>query len=79
MFQVRAKLFTFGAPTKVNPTLEATQGQIVPPQPSGKLMVSLFNSRTNATKIGWHLREIDFRFAPWLPLGWLWRREWRRM
>ena len=27
-------------------------------------MVSLVNSHTDATKIGWHLWEIDFRFAP---------------
>ena len=38
-------------------------------QPRGKLMVSLVNSHTNATRIGWHLLEIDFRFAPGLPPG----------
>ena len=32
-------------------------------------MVSLVNSRTNVTVIGWHLWEIDFRFAPGLPPG----------
>jgi len=42
-------------------TLEATQG---------KWMVSLVNSHANATRIGWHLWEIDFRFAPGLPPGW---------
>ena len=36
----------------------------------GKLMVSLVNSHTNATRIGWHLWEIDLRFAPGLPPGW---------
>jgi len=34
-------------------------------------MVSLVNSLTNATRIGWHLWEIDLRFAPGLPPGWL--------
>jgi len=33
-------------------------------------MVSLVNSHTNATRIVWHLWEIDLRFAPGLPLGW---------
>ena len=32
-------------------------------------MVSLVNSHTNATRIGWHLREIDLKFAPGLPPG----------
>ena len=40
-------------------------------------MVSLVNSHTNATRIGWHLWEIDLRFAPGLgghasgPREWL--------
>ena len=34
-------------------------------------MVSLVNSHTNATRIGWHLWEIDLRFTPWLSPGWL--------
>ena len=34
-------------------------------------MVSLVNSHTNATSIGWHLWEIDLRFAPGLPPGWV--------
>ena len=34
-------------------------------------MVSLVNSHTNATRIGWHLWEIDLRFAPGLPPGWV--------
>jgi len=33
-------------------------------------MVSLVNSHTHATIIGWHLWEIDLRFAPGLPPGW---------
>jgi len=33
-------------------------------------MVALVNSHTNATRIGWHLWEIDLRFAPGLPPGW---------
>ena len=37
-------------------------------QPRGKLMVSQVNSHTNATRIGWHMWEIDLRFAPRLPL-----------
>ena len=36
----------------------------------GKSMVSLVNSHTNATRIGWHLWEIDLRFASGLPPGW---------
>ena len=32
-------------------------------------MVYLVNSHTNATRIGWHLWEIDLRFAPGLPPG----------
>jgi len=38
-------------------------------QPRGKSMVSLVNYHTNATRIGWHLWEIDLRFAPGLPSG----------
>jgi len=30
----------------------------------GKWMVSLVNPHTDATRIGWHLWEIDLRFAP---------------
>ena len=48
--------------------------RLAPPpwgQPRGKWMVSLVNSHTNATRIGWHLWEIDLRFAPGLPPGWL--------
>jgi len=40
-------------------------------QPRGKSMVSLVNSHTNATRIGWHLWEIDSRFVPGLPPGWI--------
>ena len=29
-------------------------------------MVSLVNSHTNATRIGWHLKEIDLRIFPWV-------------
>jgi len=36
----------------------------------GKSMVSSVNSHTNATRIGWHLWEIDLRFASGLPPGW---------
>ena len=39
-------------------------------QPRGRWMVSLVNSHTNNTRIGWHLWEIDLRFAPGLPPGW---------
>ena len=39
-------------------------------QPRRKWMVSLVNSHTNTTRIGWHLWEIDLRFAPGLPPGW---------
>ena len=34
-------------------------------------MVSSVSSHTNATRIGWHLWEIDLRFAPGLPPGWV--------
>ena len=44
-------------------TLEAAHGQ--------QMMVSLVNSHTNATRIGWHLWEIDIRVSPGLPPGWL--------
>ena len=33
-------------------------------------MVSFVNSHPNATSIGWHMWEIDFRLAPELPPGW---------
>ena len=36
----------------------------------GKLVVSSVNSHANATRVGWHLWEIDLRFAPGLPAGW---------
>ena len=51
----------------------ASHPTISPPpwrQSRGKSMVSLVNSHTNATRIGWHLFEIDLRFAPGLPPGW---------
>ena len=38
-------------------------------QPKGKSTVSLINSHTIAIRIGWHLWEIDLRFAPGLPPG----------
>jgi len=34
-------------------------------------MVSSVNTHTNATSKRWHLWEIDLRFAPGLPPGWL--------
>ena len=34
-------------------------------------MVSLVNSHTNATRIGWHMWVIDLRFAHGLPPGWV--------
>jgi len=40
-------------------------------QPRGNSMVSLINSHTNATRSRWHLWEIDSRFAPGLPPGWI--------
>ena len=33
-------------------------------------MVSLVNSHINATRIGWHPREIDLSFATGIPPGW---------
>jgi len=41
--------------------LESTQGQF-----DGFFS----NSHTNATRIGWHLWDVDLRFAPVLPPGW---------
>jgi len=38
-------------------------------QPRDKTIVSLINSHTNVTGFGWHLWEIDLRFAPELPPG----------
>jgi len=38
-------------------------------QPRGKWMVSLDNSHTNTTRIGWNMWEIGLRIAPGLPLG----------
>ena len=35
--------------------------------PMGISMVSVVISHINATRIGWHLWEIDLRFAPGLP------------
>ena len=48
---------------------EAHQDSDPPPwrQPRSKLMVSLVNSHTNATRTGWHLWEIDLD----LPQGYL--------
>ena len=40
-------------------------------QPSGKTTVSSVNYHTNANRIGWHLWEINLRFATVLPPGWL--------
>jgi len=37
----------------------------------GNWMVSLVNAHTNAIRIGWHLWDIDLRFAPGLPPGWM--------
>jgi hypothetical protein len=44
----------------------------VPPwrQPRGKLIVSLANFQTNATRIERHPWEIDLKFSPGLPPGW---------
>ena len=33
-------------------------------------MLASVNPHTNATSVGWHLWEIDFRFVPGLPPGW---------
>ena len=40
-------------------------------QPRCQSMLALVNSHTNATRIGWHLWEIDLRFSSGLPPGWL--------
>ena len=34
-------------------------------------MVSLVISHTNTTRVGWHQWEIDLKFAPGLPPGWM--------
>ena len=36
---------------------------------TGKLIVSLVNSHSNATRFGWHIWEIDLRFTPGSPPG----------
>ena len=41
----------------------------------GKLMVFFVNYHTNATRIGWHVWDIDLGFATGLPPGWLKRKE----
>ena len=63
-------------PPPVPPVLSPPAPPPLPPappwrQPRGKSMVSLVNSHTNAIRIGWHLWEIDLKFAPGLPPGWL--------
>ena len=68
-------LFALAAVLAAAPTAHSEAvGKVdaVPPwrQPRGKWMVSSVNSHTNATIIGWHLWEIDLRFAPGLPPGW---------
>ena len=50
----------------LSPRLSRSRGR----QPMGKSIVSSVNSHTNVTKIGWHLWEIDLRFATGLPPGW---------
>jgi len=45
-------------------------------QPRGNSMVSLVNSHTNATRIGWHLWEIDLKgpkICPWVASRVVWR------
>jgi len=69
--------------TPVSIVAEALPGSVCGPdppwrQPRGKLVVSLVNSHTNATRIGWHLWEIDLRFAPGLPQGWFQLEAWQR-
>ena len=58
-------------PRQVSPQAASSPLRPNPPwrQPRGKSMVSLVNFHTNATRIGWHLWEIDLRFAPGLPPG----------
>jgi len=53
----RAAMGVRGPRELSQPTLEATQGQIVSQSP------------TDATRFWWHLWEIDLRFAPGLPPG----------
>ena len=42
-------------------------------QPRGKWMVSSVTSHTNATRIGWHVWEIDLKFPLYSTPGWRWR------
>jgi len=70
--QFRRALFgTSGPPLRLC-RIETPEWRGGPPwrQPRGKWMVSLVNSHTNATRIGWHLWDFDLRFAPGLPPGW---------
>jgi len=54
---------------------------LTPPcrQPRGKWMVSLVNSHSNSSSKRWHLWEIDLRFAPGLPPGWMVPGLWLRV
>ena len=58
---------------------ESGFGICAPPwrQPRGKWMVSLVNSHTHATRFGWHLWEIDLRFALNSTPGWGGALTWR--
>jgi len=75
--QIRARLGTAAhfcevkSATGKNERLEHAAKPRTPPwrQPRCKSIVSLVNSHTKAARIGWHLWEIDLRFAPGLPPG----------
>jgi len=58
-------------PCHTTPFRRKTTATAEPPwrQPRGKSMVSLVNSPTHVTTIGWQLWEIDLRFAPGFPPG----------
>ena len=75
MYRARYKV-ALHLPSSIHPSgvgciARATKSSSPPwSQPRGNSMVSLVNCHTNATRIGWHLWEIDLRFAPGLPPGW---------
>ena len=60
-----------GSLTPKQDRCRVNSAHVHPEQPRGKSMVSSVNSLTNATRIGWHLWEIDLRFAPGLLPGWM--------
>ena len=69
-------------PRRARPGLAGLRPHIREPtapwrQPRGKIVVSLVNSHTNATRMGWHLWVINLIFVPWSPPGWRLQQSYR--